>query len=111
MRRLQDLDGYPDKLDINEVVNSDFPNDQIRDWAIDLLAAEAERWIDYEDQTTADFAMAIIASCRPMMETMAMKDGMECDQGVLTVMVGAHLALARALVDLKRRRMQLFGDD
>lgn len=111
MKRLQDLDGYPDKLDINEVINSDFPNDQIRDWAIDLLAAEAEKWIDFEEETTVDFALAIVAACRPIMETMAVKDGMECDHGVLTIAVGAHLALARALVDLRRRGSQIMGED
>lgn len=107
--RLQDVDGYPDKLDVQEVLTGDFPNEEIRDWAIDLLAVEAECWVGYEiqDETTAKFAMAIIASCRPIMEAMALNNGYECDQGVLSAAIAAHLNMSKALVEVKRSAIRL----
>ena len=105
--RLQDLDGYPDKLDVQDIIHGDFPNEDIRDWAIDLLALEAECWADYEDEITSRFAMAIIASCRPIMETMALNNGMECDRGVLAIAIETHLAMSKALVQVKRSAMRL----
>lgn len=100
--RLQDLDGYPDDLDVQEIINGDFPNEEVRDWAIDLLALEAECWVDYEDEITSRFAMAIIASCRPIMEAMALNNGFDCDRSVLALAIEAHLNMSKALVGVKK---------
>jgi hypothetical protein len=107
MGRLQDLEGYPDKLNIQEILDSDFDRSDIRDWAIDLLAAEAEPWLDYEDQTTADFALAIVASCRPLMEVMAASDVFEGDEEVLKLAINSHLALSKTLAHLRHRGIEL----
>lgn len=107
MRRLQDLDGYPDNLDVDEIISSNFPNQDIRDWAIDLLATEAEPWLDCEDETTSSFARSIIASCRPVMEAMAMNQGGACDEKILAITINTHLVLAKALVAIKRRAIEL----
>lgn len=105
--RLQDLDGYPDKLEVKEIIQGGFSNQEVRDWAIDLLALEAECWIDYEEETTSRFAMAIIASCRPIMEAMAINNGLECDRGILTTAIEAHLNMSKALVQVKRSAIRL----
>lgn len=107
MGRLQDLEGYPDKLNIQEILDSDFDRSDIRDWAIDLLAAEAEPWLDYEDQPTADFALAIVASCRPLMEVMASSDVFEGDEEVLKLAINSHLALSKTLAHLRYRGIEL----
>lgn len=105
--RLQDLDGYPDKLEVQDIIQGDFPNEEVRDWAIDLLALEAECWVDYEDETTSRFAMAIIASCRPIMEAMALNNGLDCDKGILATAIEAHLNMSKALVAIKRSAIRL----
>jgi hypothetical protein len=107
--RLQDIDGYPDKLDTKDILDGNFSNEEIRDWAIDLLALEAECWVSYEiqDETTTKFALAIIASCRPIMEVMALNNGYECDQGVLSAAIAAHLNMSKALVEVKRSAIRL----
>lgn len=105
--RLQDYEGYPDRLDIKEVINGDFSNKEIRDWAIDLLAVEAECWVDYEDETTANFAMALIGSCRPIMEAMAMNNGTKCDRELLSIAIATHLNLSGVLVAVKERALDL----
>lgn len=105
--RLQDFDGYPDKLNIREVISGDFSNEEIRDWAIDLLAAEAECWADYEDETTRKFAMALIGSCRPLMEAMAMSHGTNCDREILSIAIATHLNLSGVLVAVKKRAVSM----
>lgn len=107
MEKLQDLDGYPDKVDLNAVIEGDYTKEEIRDWAIDLLAVEAEVWLDYEDEVTANFAMAIIAACRPLMETMALSNGIEADQKILEIMIASHLAMTRCLTEVKKRAIDL----
>lgn len=108
-KRLQDLDGYPNNLDLNLIISQDYPGDEIRDWAIDLLAVEAEPWLQYEweDETTAKFALAIIGSCRPLMEVMATSNGQECDEGILSIAVANHLNLSKSLAALKQRSYDL----
>lgn len=105
--RLQDYDGYPDKLDVREVISGDFSNEEIRDWAIDLLASEAECWMDYQDETTANFAIALIGSCRPLMEAMAINNGNKCDHELLSIAIATHLNLASVLVAVKNRAQTL----
>lgn len=101
------MDGYPDKLNIREIISSDFPKEEIRDWAIDLLALEAEPWLDYEDEVTSNFARAIIAACRPVMEAMAINNGSMCDRKILTIAVATHLVLSQTLVEVKERGVEL----
>lgn len=105
--RLQDYEGYPNKLDIREVLEGDFSNQEIRDWAIDLLAAEAECWVDYEDETTANFALALIGSCRPLMEAMALNNGSKCDYELMSLAIATHLNLSSVLVAVKERAREL----
>jgi hypothetical protein len=107
MKKLQDLEGYPHDIDVRVVMESDFPKEQIRDWAIDLLAFEALHWLDYEDETTSEFARAIIASCRPMMETMAMGEGLKCDREILQLAIALQLVLSKTLVQVKERAIEL----
>ena len=107
MARLQDMDGYPDKLNIREIITSDYPKEEIRDWAIDLLAKEAEPWLDYENEATSSFARAVIASCRPLMEAMAMNNGMDCDRKMLTIAIATHLILTQTLSEVKQRGIEL----
>jgi hypothetical protein len=107
MKRLQDLDGYPDKLDIQEVLESDYDRSDIRDWAIDLLAAEAEPWLDYEDKSTSIFARAIVASCRPLMEAMASNGGYEGEEEVLMLALKTHLELSKSLAHLRQIGVEL----
>lgn len=110
--RIQDLPGYPNNLDLQEIMEGDWPEEEIRDWVIDLLAFEAEPWLDYENEVTAHLARSVIAACRPMMEAMAMtRNALEADQGVLQIIIGAQLAMSRALIDLKRRRLALGLED
>lgn len=105
--RLQDYEGYPDKLDVEEIIRGDFSNQEIRDWAIDLLAVEAECWADYEDETSAKFAMALIASCRPVMEVMALSNGNDCDRELLSIAIATHLNLSSVLVAVKNRAIEI----
>ena len=105
--RLQDYEGYPDKLNVREVIEGNFSNSEIRNWAIDLLAVEAECWSEYEDETTANFAMALIASCRPIMEVMAMNNGNLCDQEILSIAIATHLNLSGVLVAVKKRAIAM----
>jgi len=107
MEKLQDQDGYPDKLNIEEIVITDFPNEEIRDWAIDLLAAEGVPWIYFPDETTTSFALAIVATCRPLMETLAITASEEADEEVMKIVFDAHIAFAGLLVRLKYRAIEL----
>lgn len=101
MSRLSDLEGYPRKLNLQELMEGEYTPEELRDWAIDLLAEESEPWLDYEGEVEQAIALALVASMRPLMDLFAQNSVLSAEPQMAGLAISCYTGHAGVLANLR----------
>ena len=107
MAKLQDMPGYPDEMNIQEVMAADIPQNEIIDWTTDLLAMEAEPWLSAENPVDTDLALALVGAMRPIMESLTGISIMEAHAPLVMLTLRAYMNMVEILTQLENLAKKL----